>query len=101
MENKSLPEWRTVENSGEHKSLPEWRTYRLAPNVYRFPNQTFYGEIVGSYLIEQKDFVILVDGPQELTEEHEDFVSHFGKKNSSIYDSWTDRRSWWNITKEI
>ena len=53
--------------------------YRIAPNAYRFPDQIFYGERVGSYLVEEKDFVLLVDGPQNLTEEHEDFILHFGK----------------------
>ncbi len=52
---------------------------KLAANVYRFPQQQFYGEAVGSYLIEEPDFIVLVDGPQTLTEEHEDFISHFGK----------------------
>ncbi|MBI4009061.1 hypothetical protein HY357_02410 [Candidatus Roizmanbacteria bacterium] len=53
--------------------------YRIAENVYRFPNQTFYGEIVNSYLIEEEDFILLVDGPQQLTEEHEDFILYFDK----------------------
>ena len=53
--------------------------YRIAPNVYRFPNQFFYGEPVGSYLIEQNDFVLLIDGPMDLTEENEDFILNFGK----------------------
>lgn len=53
--------------------------FKIAPNVYRFPDQTFYGEQVGSYLIEEKGFLLLVDGPQQLTEEHEDFVAHFDK----------------------
>lgn len=53
--------------------------YKIAPNVYRFPSQMFYGESVGSYLIEDKDFILLIDGPQILTEEHEDFIAHFDK----------------------
>lgn len=75
-----------IEYSG---GIADWRAhgystetnprYRIAPNVYRFPDQNFYGENVGSYLIEEKDCVVLVDGPQNLTEEHEDFILHFGK----------------------
>lgn len=53
--------------------------FKIAPNVYRFPDQMFYGENVGSYLIEENDFLLLVDGPQQLTEEHEDFIAHFDK----------------------
>ncbi len=53
--------------------------FKIATNVYRFPEQTFYGEDVGSYLIEEKDFLVLIDGPQQLTEEHEDFIDHFDK----------------------
>lgn len=53
--------------------------FKIAPNVYRFPEQTFYGEHVGSYLVEEDDFVLLIDGPQQLTEEHEDFIAHFDK----------------------
>lgn len=53
--------------------------HRIAKNVYRFPNQEFYDEAVGSYLIEEKDFILLVDGPQNLTEEHEDFIAYFDK----------------------
>lgn len=75
-----------VEYSG---GLADWKAhgyptvvnsnYRIAPNVYRFPDQVFYGEPVGSYLIETKEFILLVDGPQNLTDEHEDFIIHFGK----------------------
>lgn len=53
--------------------------HKIAPNVYRFPLQSFYGETVGSYLIDEKDFILLIDGPQQLTEEHLDFVKHFEK----------------------
>ncbi len=69
--------------------LADWKAYgfltiesfefKIAPNVYRFPKQTFYGENVGSYLIEEDDFILLIDGPQQLTEEHEDFIAHFDK----------------------
>lgn len=53
--------------------------HKIADNVYRFPNQKFYTEAVGSYLIEEDDFILLIDGPQQLTEEHEDFLESFGK----------------------
>jgi glyoxylase-like metal-dependent hydrolase (beta-lactamase superfamily II)/rhodanese-related sulfurtransferase len=53
--------------------------FKIAPNVYRFPNQTFYGEQVGSYVIEEEEFVLLFDGPMQLTEENEDFILGFGK----------------------
>lgn len=53
--------------------------YHITANVYRFPSQEFYGEPVGSYLIETNDFILLIDGPQNLTEEHQDFIAHFGK----------------------
>ncbi|MDO8451285.1 MAG: rhodanese-like domain-containing protein [bacterium] len=55
------------------------KRYRIAENIYRFPEQKFYEESVGSYLIETDDSVTLIDGPQNLTEEHEDFILHFGK----------------------
>lgn len=54
-------------------------SYKIASNVYRFPEQTFYGSQVGSYLVEEEDFILLVDGPMQLTEEHEDFIEHFAK----------------------
>lgn len=53
--------------------------FKIASNIYRFPNQIFAGEQVGSYLIDEKDFILLVDGPQQLGEEHEDFILHFDK----------------------
>lgn len=53
--------------------------YKITSNVYRFPDQTFFGEQVGSYLIDEKDFLLLIDGPQKLTEEIEDFIAHFDK----------------------
>lgn len=53
--------------------------FRIADNVYRFPNQFYYTEKVNSYLIEEKDFILLIDGPQDLTEEHEDFIIHTKK----------------------
>ena len=53
--------------------------YRIAENVYRFPNQVFYDEQVNSYLIEEDDFILLIDGPQQLTDEHEDFILYFDK----------------------
>ena len=75
-----------VEYSG---GLADWKAhgykttsesqFKISENVYRFPHQTFYGEKVGCYLIEEKDFILLIDGPQNLTEEHEDFIEHFGK----------------------
>lgn len=52
---------------------------RIAPNVYRFPDQTFYGEPVGSYLIDEDDFILLIDGPQQLTDEHQNFILNFDK----------------------
>ena len=61
-----------------HKTIinPE---FRIANNVYRFPNQKYYIEKVNSYLVEEDDFILLIDGPQDLTEEHEDFILHTGK----------------------
>ena len=53
--------------------------FRIGDNVYRFPNQYYYSEKVNSYLIEEDDFILLIDGPQDLTEEHEDFIIHTGK----------------------
>ncbi len=53
--------------------------YRISSNIYRFPNQTFYGNQVGSYLLEEDNFILLIDGPQNLSEEHEDFILHFDK----------------------
>lgn len=50
--------------------------YKIAPNVYRFPDQEYYGEQVGSYLVVEDDFLLLIDGPQQLTEEIEDFIRH-------------------------
>lgn len=61
-----------------HSTVSDKR-YKIAKNIYRFTKQKFYGEEVGSYLVEEADFVLLVDGPQKLTEEHEDFIEHFGK----------------------
>lgn len=61
-----------------YKTIKE-PAFKIAPNVYRFPNQSFYGEDVGCYLIEESDFILLIDGPQNLTEEHDDFIEHFGK----------------------
>lgn len=53
--------------------------YKIAENVYVFPNQSFYGSSVNCYLIEQDEVVVLIDGPQQLTEENEDFILNFGK----------------------
>lgn len=61
-----------------YKTITE-SAFKIAGNVYRFPNQSFYGESVGSYLIEEDNFILLIDGPQDLTEEHEDFIIHTGK----------------------
>lgn len=58
--------------------------FKIAANVYRFPKQQFAGEAVGSYLIEETDFKLLIDGPQQLTEEIEDFILH-GKKPIKIF----------------
>ena len=61
-----------------HKTIID-SEFRIADNVYRFPNQYYYTEKVNSYLIEEDDFILLIDGPQDLTEEHEDFIIHTGK----------------------
>lgn len=53
--------------------------YKIASNVYRFPDQEFYGEAVGSYMVVEEDFLLLVDGPQQLTEEIVDFIRHQDK----------------------
>lgn len=57
----------------------EVKDYKIAPNIYRFPNQIFAGEQVGSYLIEEKDFILLIDGPQQLGDDQEDFIITFDK----------------------
>jgi glyoxylase-like metal-dependent hydrolase (beta-lactamase superfamily II)/rhodanese-related sulfurtransferase len=55
------------------------KKYKISSNVYRFPDQTFYSESVNSYFIDEDDSIILIDGPQNLTEQHEDFIQHTGK----------------------
>lgn len=69
-----VADWKA--NSYKTISEPE---FKIAKNVYRFPNQSFYNEEINSYLIEEEGFILLIDGPQKLTEEHEDFIEHFGK----------------------
>ena len=69
--------------------LSEWQAYRLptdqtadfriAEHTYRFPAQTFYESSVGSYLIEDEDALILVDGPQQLDDGRLDFILSFNK----------------------
>ncbi len=69
--------------------VEEWRTrggllvrspdHRISEFAFRFPMQTFYGRSVGSYLIEDDERVILVDGPQTLTDANEDFILSFDK----------------------
>jgi glyoxylase-like metal-dependent hydrolase (beta-lactamase superfamily II)/rhodanese-related sulfurtransferase len=61
-----------------YKTISE-SEFKITKNVYRFPDQNFYSEKVNSYLIEEDGFILLIDGPQNLTEEHEDFIEHFGK----------------------
>lgn len=55
------------------------RNYHISENIYRFPQQTFGGSEVGSYLLNDSDTVVIVDGPQNLDEEHEDFIASFSK----------------------
>ncbi len=55
------------------------RNYHISENIYRFPQQTFGGSEVGSYLINDSDSLVIIDGPQNLTEEHEDFIASFNK----------------------
>lgn len=69
-----IEDWRARGNGTE--SSPQ---FKLAPHIYRFPEQEFYGEQVGSYLIETEQFLLLIDGPMQLTEAHEDFILSFGK----------------------
>lgn len=69
--------------------VEEWRTrggplvrspdHRISEFAFRFPSQTFYGHFVGSYLIEDDERVVLVDGPQTLTDANEDFILSFDK----------------------
>ena len=77
-------------NLREHSGgISEWKAFgfpvesasdgRISNRIYRFPNQSFYSEQVGSYLVEDEEFILLVDGPQNLTEEHEDFIVSFNK----------------------
>lgn len=40
----------------------------IVNNIYRFNNQLFYGEIVGTYLIALDDKIVLVDLPEFSTE---------------------------------
>jgi glyoxylase-like metal-dependent hydrolase (beta-lactamase superfamily II)/rhodanese-related sulfurtransferase len=69
--------------------ISEWKAHgratefdkecKIAGNVYAFPKQYFYDSPVFTYLVEEEDCIILIDGPQQLTEEHEDFILNFGK----------------------
>lgn len=52
---------------------------QVAPNIYVFLEQRFYDSLVNCYLIEQDNCVVLIDGPQQLSKEHEDFILNFGK----------------------
>lgn len=69
-----LSEWKAHGHPTAHDP-----TYKIADNVYAFPDQRFYGSPVNCYLVEAADRIILIDGPQQLSEEHEDFVLNFGK----------------------
>ncbi len=53
--------------------------YHVAPQTYRFPNQIFYESAVGSYLIEDDDSLVIVDGPQQLDDGRLDFILSFNK----------------------
>ncbi len=57
----------------------QYRQYKPAANIFRFPDQSFAHQPVNTYLIEEDDCIVLVDGPQQLTEEHDDFMRHFAK----------------------
>lgn len=68
--------------------IEDWRTRggkvqfsgnRVSEHSLRFPDQKFYGSSVGAYLIEDEEQVVLVDGPQFLTDANEDFILSFGK----------------------
>jgi glyoxylase-like metal-dependent hydrolase (beta-lactamase superfamily II)/rhodanese-related sulfurtransferase len=69
-----IEEWRARGQSTA--STPD---ARVSPRAYRFADQRFYESEVGCYLIETEDKIILVDGPQVLTEDIEDFILNFGK----------------------
>lgn len=69
-----ISEWKAYGNKTNNDPK-----YKLAENVYLFPNQTFYASMVNTYLIEEDEKIILIDGPQQLTEENEDFILSFGK----------------------
>jgi len=68
--------------------IDEWRIrggaltrshYRISERSMRLPSQKFYGEEVGSYLIDTQDALIIVDGPQFLSDGNEDFILSFNK----------------------
>ncbi len=69
-----IEEWKTFGNKVEINEK-----YRISNRAYKFPDQKFYSSNVGSYLIEEEDFILLVDGPQKIDEEIEDFILSFDK----------------------
>jgi glyoxylase-like metal-dependent hydrolase (beta-lactamase superfamily II) len=68
-----VEEWRL--KGGELQRSP----LRISERSLRLPGQKFYGEDVGSYVIDADDAVIVVDGPQFLSDANEDFLLSFNK----------------------
>ena len=68
--------------------IDEWRSkggaltrspFRISERSMRLPQQKFYGEEVGSYIIDTQDALIIIDGPQFLSDGNEDFILSFNK----------------------
>lgn len=62
-----------------HSGEPFRSTYRISERSMRLPSQRFYGEEVGSYLINADDYLVMLDGPLTLSESNEDFILSFNK----------------------
>lgn len=69
-----IEDWRV--RGGKIVTSPE---NRISQNAFRFSDQKFYGQPVGSYLVEDDERLLLIDGPQYLTDANEDFILSFGK----------------------
>jgi rhodanese-related sulfurtransferase/glyoxylase-like metal-dependent hydrolase (beta-lactamase superfamily II) len=63
----------------QNSGAPFRSKFRIAERAMRLPSQRFYGEEVGSYLVNADDYLILVDGPLTLSESNEDFILSFNK----------------------
>lgn len=49
----------------------------IAPDIWRFPNETFYGERVGCYVIRDENEIVMIDTPK-FTRESFQMVNKFG-----------------------